>query len=133
MTLVGRITKQFPERCWFNYDRAYRFEAATSNSKNWSQIHADLYHYHTSVAVKPTQPQASQNRKPHGSQNSMIPRKSWNSGAYSSPHAFCRFCHKCDRNRCGGVHRRINCTEFARKQGRSLGDESSCRRQVKHD
>jgi hypothetical protein len=66
MALIIRIAKQFPGWCWFNYDRAYPFEAAASNSKNWGQIHADLYHYHTSVAVKATQPQASRNREPRG-------------------------------------------------------------------
>ena len=133
MALIIRIAKQFPGRCWFNYDRAYRLEAAASNSKNWRQIHADLYHYHTSVAVKAAQPQASRNREPRGDQNSMIACKSWNSGACSSPRDFCRFRHKCDRNGCGGAHRRIHCSEFARKRGRSPGDESSRRRQAKRD
>jgi hypothetical protein len=72
VALIIRIAKQFPGRCLFNYDRAYRLETAASNSKNWSQIHADLYHYHISVAVKATQPQASRNRAPRGNHNSMI-------------------------------------------------------------
>ena len=36
MALIIRIAKQFPGRCWYNYDRAYRLEAAASNSRNWS-------------------------------------------------------------------------------------------------
>ena len=125
---IIRIAKQFPGRYWFHYDRAYRLETAASNSKNWSKIHADLYHYHTAVAVKATQPLASRNREPRVNQNSMIACKSWNSGACSSSRDFCRFRHRCDRDGCGGAHRRIQCSEFALKRGLSLGDESSRRR-----
>ena len=66
MALIMRLAKQFPGRCWYTYDRAYRLEAAASNSKNWSQINADLYHYHTSVAAKPMQAQATRYGEPHG-------------------------------------------------------------------
>ena len=85
MALIIRIAKQFPGRCWYNYDRAYRLEAAASNSKNWSQIHSDLYHYHTSVAFQSAPPQVSRNREPRGDQSSPIVCKSWNLGACTSP------------------------------------------------
>ena len=133
MALIIRIAKQFPSRCWYNYDRAYRLNAAASNSVNWSQIHSDLYHYHTSVAVTSIQTQASRSREPRGDQNSMIACKSWNIGACSSPREFCRFRHRCDNNGCGGAHRRIDCRDFARKRGRSPGDDPSRRRQAKRD
>ena len=58
MNLIMRMAKQFPGRCCYSYDRAFLLEAAASNSKNWSQIKSDLYHYHTSVAVT-HQPQAA--------------------------------------------------------------------------
>jgi hypothetical protein len=133
MALIIRIAKQFPGRCWYNYDRAFRLEAAASNMMNWSQIHPDLYHYHTSVAVQSTQPQARRYREPRGDQNSMTTCKSWNSGACSSPREFCRFRHRCDRNGCGGAHRRINCQELIRKRGRSPGEEPSWQRQAARD
>ena len=116
MALIIRMAKQFPGRCWYSYDRAYRLEAAASNSKNWSQINSDLYHYHTSVAVKP-QTQAARYSEPRGDSHSMIFCKSWNAGACSSPREDCRFQHKCDRNGCGGAHRRVHCAEFARMRG----------------
>ena len=72
MALIMRLAKQFPGRCWYTYDRAYRLEAAASNSKNWSQINADLYHYHTSVAAKPMQAQATRYGEPCGDLRSMI-------------------------------------------------------------
>ena len=131
MALIMRLAKQFPGRCWYTYDRAYRLEAAASNSKNWSQINADLYHYHTSVAAKPMQAQATRYGEPRGDPHSMIFCKSWNAGACSSPRESCRFRHKCDRNGCGGTHRRIHCTELARKRGRSPGEDPSRQRQPK--
>ena len=133
MALIIRMAKQFPGRCWYNYDRAFRLEAAASNSTNWSQINADLYHYHTSVAVQPTQSQASRHREPRGDPNSMIICKSWNSGSCSSPREYCRFRHRCDQDGCGGAHRRINCPNSVRKRGRSPGAESSRRRQARRD
>ena len=72
MALIMRLAKQFPGLCWYTYDRAYRLEAAASNSKNWSQINADLYHYHTSVAAKPMQAQATRYGEPRGDPRSMI-------------------------------------------------------------
>ena len=75
----------------------------------------------TSVAVK-HQPQAARFSKPRGDPHSMIFCKSWNTGACSSPRESCRFRHNCDRNGCGGAHRRIHCTELARMRGRSPGD-----------
>ena len=71
VALIMRMAKQFPGRCWYSYDRTFRLEAAASNSKNWSQIKSDLYHYHTSVAVK-HQPQAARPSKPRGDPHSMI-------------------------------------------------------------
>lgn len=131
MALIMRMAKQFPGRCWYTYDRAYRLEAAASNSKNWSQINADLYHYHTSVAIKPMQPQVIRYSEPRGDSHSMIFCKSWNAGACSSPRESCRFRPKCDRNGCGGAHRRIHCSELARKRGRSPGEDPNPRRQPK--
>ncbi len=86
MALIICIAKQFPGRCWYNYDRAFRLEAAASNMMSWSQIHPDLYHYHTSVTVQSTQPQARRYREPRGDQNSMTTCKSWNSG-HAAVHA----------------------------------------------
>ena len=43
MALVIRIAKQFPGQCWYNYDRAFRLQAAASNLINWAQINSDLY------------------------------------------------------------------------------------------
>ena len=126
MALIIRIAKQFPGRCWYNYDR----EAVASNSKNWSHIHSDFYLYHTSVAFQSTPPQASRNRKPLGDHSSQIACKSWN--LVACPHEFCRFLHRCDRNGCNGRHRAINCQEVGRKRGRSPDPESR-RRQAKHD
>ena len=76
MALIIRIAKQFPERCWCNYDRAYRLEPAASNSKNCSQIHSDLCHYHMSVAFQSAPPQVSRTREPRGDQSSPIVWKS---------------------------------------------------------
>ena len=126
------LAKQFPGRCWYTYDHTYRLEAAASNSKNWSQINADLYHYHTSVvAAKPMPAQAIRYGERRGDPHSMIFCKSWNAWACSSPCKSCRFHHKCDRNGCGGAHRRIHSTEFACKCGRSPGEDPSRQRQLK--
>ena len=80
MALIIRIAKQFPGRCWYNYDRAFRLQAAASNLLNWSQINSDLYHYHTSVSVQTSRPQISRTREPRGNQNASIACKSWNTG-----------------------------------------------------
>lgn len=133
MALIIRIAKQFPGRCWYNYDRAFRLQAAASNLINWNQINPDLYHYHTSVAVQTSRPQISRTREPRGNQNASTACKSWNTGACSSPREYCRFRHKCDRAGCDGPHRRIECQEFARKRGRSPGDEPSRRRYASRD
>ena len=133
MTLIIHIAKQFPGRCWYNYDRAFRLQATASNLINWTQINSDLYHCHTSVAVQTSRPQTSRMRERRGNQSSPIACKSWNTGACSSPHEFCRFRHKCDRAGCDGPHRRIECQELVRKRGRSPGDEQSRRRHANHD
>ena len=133
MTLIIHIAKQFPGRCWYNYDRGFRLQATASNLINWTQINSDLYHCHTSVAVQTSRPQTSRMRERRGNQSSPITCKSWNAGACSSPHEFCRFRHKCDRAGCDGPHRRIECQELVRKRGRSPGDEQSRRRHANHD
>ena len=134
MALIIRIAKQFPGRCWYNYDRAFRLHAAASNLTNWSQINPDSYHYHTSVAVQTsTPPSSGRHREPRGDQYATTICKSWNSGACSSPREFCRFRHRCDRSGCGGSHRRINCHESTSKRARSPGDESRRYRPAKRD
>ena len=133
MALIIRIAKQSPGRCWANYDRAFRLEAAASHLTNWSQINPDLYHYHTSMAAHNTPSQSTSNREPLGDQNSTIACKSWNSGHCSSPREFCRFRHRCNRNGCGGRHRAIHCQDLARKRGRSPSSERIRKRDVKRD
>ena len=70
MTLIIHIAKQFPGRCWYNYDRAFRLQATASNLINWTQINSDLYHCHTSVAVQTSRPQTSRMRERRGNQSS---------------------------------------------------------------
>ena len=117
MTLIIHIAKQFPGWCWYNYDRAFRLQATASNLINWTQINSDLYHCHTSVAVQTSRPQTSRMRERRGNQSSPIACKSWNAGACSSPHEFCRFRHQCDREGCDGPHRRIECQELFANEG----------------
>ena len=68
MALVIRMAKRYSGRCWSNYDRAFHLEAAASNLRDWSQMKADLYSYHTSVDTsnKTVAPQRAQHREPRG-------------------------------------------------------------------
>ena len=92
MVLIICIAKQFPGRCWYNYDRAFRLHAAASSLTNWSQMNSDLYHYHTSVAVQTsTPPSSGRHREPRGDQHATTICKSWNSGACSSLASFVDF------------------------------------------
>lgn len=51
MALIIRMAKRYSGMCWYNYDRAFRLEAAASNLRDWSQMKPDLYGYHTSIGL----------------------------------------------------------------------------------
>ena len=111
MALIIHMAMQSPGRCWLNYDRVFRLHAAASNWTNWNQIHLGLYDYHTAVSVQSAPTPVSRFWEPLHDQTSPIAGKFWNAGTCSSSHEFWRFHHNCDRGRCGGAHRRINCLE----------------------
>lgn len=119
MALIIRLAKRFRGRCWYDYDRAFRLEAAASSLQDWSTMKTDLYNYHTSVGVKNAPPLSSSNREPWGDQQASTSCRSWNLGACSSPRTTCKFRHRCNRDGCDGPHRQIFCKQPARGRDRS--------------
>ncbi|XP_028415781.1 uncharacterized protein LOC114539351 [Dendronephthya gigantea] len=117
MALIIRTSKRFGGMGWFHYDRAYRREAAASNSRDWSMMRPDLYHYHTAVTntrqldliKKDTPPNTSGNRsfreEPRGSSTGRLLCHSWNAGFCNSNQQICRFRHICSFPDCQGYHR----------------------------
>ena len=127
MALIIRMAKRYSGKCWSNYDRAFHLEATASNLRDWSQMKADLYSYHTSVDTsnKTVAPQRAQRREPRGNQHAEELCRSWNAGSCSSPRETCRFRHNCGKVGYGGPNRKINCTN---NRDRSPTDRYRARR-----
>lgn len=104
MALIIRMAKRYSSMCWYNYDRAFRLEAAASNLKDWSQLRPDLYSYHTSndTSSRNLAPPSANRLEPRGDPRGSELCRSWNVGSCSSPRETCRFRHSCNRFGCGG-------------------------------
>jgi hypothetical protein len=45
--LILRMYTQFDGLAWYNYDEAFRRDAAARHVVDWSRMHVELYNFHT--------------------------------------------------------------------------------------
>ena len=117
--LILQTTCQFPGPAWFNYDMAFRKDAAASLLADWFKMNVDLYNFHTRASSAVTGQSAPRSTSlPHTSASSNIPPKhsfdpiqhcrSWNDGACRWSLGQCRYRHVWER--CDGQHPLTNCS-----------------------
>jgi hypothetical protein len=108
--LILRMYTQFGGSAWYNYDEAFRRDAAARYVVDWSGMHVELYNFHTSVSTRVPQPSlAPLSRESIGASFGTTICRSWNLGRCVAARAVCRYLHVCDVSRCRGHHRRIHC------------------------
>ena len=108
--LILRTHSQFGGLAWYNYDEAFRRDAAARQVVDWSGMHVELYNFHTASTsrVVPTS-SGPLSRESAGAQFGTTICRSWNLGRCVASRAVCRYLHVCDVPRCRAGHRRIHC------------------------
>ena len=108
--LILRMYTHFGGLAWYNYDEAFRRDAAARHVVDWSGMHVELYNFHTSASTRVPQPSlAPLSRESIGASFGTTICRSWNLGCCVAARAVCRYLHVCDVSRCRGPHRRIHC------------------------
>ena len=112
--LILHTRAQFGGLAWYNYDEAFRRDAAACQVADWSAMHLELYNFHTSAATRlPPPPVGPVFRESTGASFGTTICRSWNLGRCVASRAVCRYLHICDLPRCRGSHRHIHCPNQA--------------------
>ena len=123
--LILRTHAQFGGLAWYNYDEAFRRDAAARQVTDWSAMHVELYNFHTSAATRlPPPPVGPVFRESTGASFGTTICRSWNLGRCVASRAVCRYLHICDLPRCRGSHRRIHCPSHAAGGATSVSPQS---------
>ena len=124
MALIIRTSKRFGGMAWYNYDRAYRREAAASSIRDWSMMRPDLYNYHTAVVLRPPSNNRPFRQEPRGSSSGRLLCHSWNAGFCTSTQQICRYRHTCSFPDCHGYHRLLEHQRHANEKRNRSPDRS---------
>ena len=124
MALIIRTSKRFGGMAWYNYDRAYRREAAASNIRDRSMMRPDLYNYHTAVVLRPSSNNRPFRQEPRGRSSGRLLCHLWNARFCSSTKQICRYHHSCSFPDCHGYHSLLEHQRHANEKRNRSPDRS---------
>ena len=115
--LILRLASQFQGSAWCEYDEAFRRDAAARQITDWSNMHVELFNFHTGSGGPRSGASRSSlgatetpNRwEPRGTSSATTFCYSWNAGKCASSRRTCRYAHVCSVPLCHGSHRRVDC------------------------